>query len=141
MTLNNINVEETVQQVANLLAIEKGLSPVLKGSLEMLLLLVSPLLNRLGLNSTNSRKPSSTDPFRKKQPRLASGRKPGGQPGHVGVTLQQVADPVIVREIAIDRSLLPAGLYRVVVHERRQVIDLDITTVVTEWRAAILVNS
>ena len=43
MTLNNINVEETVQQVANLLATEQGLSPALKGSLEMLLLLVSLL--------------------------------------------------------------------------------------------------
>ena len=84
MTLNNINVEETVQQVANLLATEQGLSPALKGSLEMLLLLVSLLLNRLGLNSSNSSKPPSTDPFRKKQPRLASDRKPGGQPGHVG---------------------------------------------------------
>ena len=61
MTLNNINVEETVQQVANLLATEQGLSPALKGSLEMLLLLVSLLLNRLGLNSSNSSKPPSTD--------------------------------------------------------------------------------
>jgi hypothetical protein len=84
VTLNNINVEETVQQVANLLATEQGLSPALKGSLEMLLLLVSLLLNRLGLNSSNSSKPPSTDPFRKKQPRPASDRKPGGQPGHVG---------------------------------------------------------
>ena len=141
MTLNNINVEETVQQVANLLATEQGLSPALKGSLEMLLLLVSLLLNRLGLNSSNSSKPPSTDPFRKKQPRPASDRKPGGQPGHVGVTLQQVADPDIVREIAVDRSLLPSGQYRVVGHERRQVIDLDITTVVTEWRAEILVDA
>ncbi len=66
MTLNNINVEETVQQVANLLATEQGLSPALKGSLEMLLLLVSLLLNRLGLNSSNSSKPPSTDPYRKK---------------------------------------------------------------------------
>ena len=141
MTLNNINVEETVQQVANLLATEQGLSPALKGSLEMLLLLVSLLLNRLGLNSSNSSKPPSTDPFRKKQPRPARHRKPGGQPGHVGTTLQQVADPDIVREIAVDRSLLPSGQYRVVGHERRQVIDLDITTVVTEWRAEILVDA
>ena len=60
MTINNINVEETVQQVANLLAAEQGLSPALKGSLEMLLLLVSLLLSRLGLNSSNSSKPPST---------------------------------------------------------------------------------
>lgn len=74
MTLNNINVEQTVQQVANLLATEQGLSPALKGSLEMLLLLVSLLLNRLGLNSSNSSKPPSTDPFRKKT--AAAGQRP-----------------------------------------------------------------
>jgi transposase len=46
----------------------------LKSSLEVLLLLVSLVLNRLGLNSTNSSKPLSTDPFRTKESRLASGR-------------------------------------------------------------------
>ncbi len=69
MTIDNINVEETVQKVADLIATEKGLSPALKGSLEVLLLLVSLLLNRLGLNSKNSSKPPSADPFRKKENR------------------------------------------------------------------------
>jgi len=67
VTIDNINVEESVQKVADLIATEKGLSPALRGSLEVLLLLVSLLLNRLGLNSKNSSKPPSTDPFRKKE--------------------------------------------------------------------------
>jgi transposase len=55
------------------------------------------LKRRLGLNSTNSSKPPSTDgPFTKPAPRSQrrpSGRKPGGQPGHPGANLERVADP------------------------------------------------
>ena len=57
----------TVQKVADLIATEKRLPPAFKGSLEVLLLLVSLLINRLRLNSKNSRKPPSIDPFRKKE--------------------------------------------------------------------------
>ncbi|WP_373693268.1 DUF6444 domain-containing protein [Desulfobulbus sp.] len=93
VTIDNINVEETVQRVAELIAAEKGLSPALKGSLKVLLLLVSLLLNRLGLDSKNSSKPPSTDPFRKKEPRSPNGRKPGGQPGHVGAACDRWLNP------------------------------------------------
>ena len=62
------------------------------------------LERRLGLNSTNSGKPPSSDGLSKppagKQKRRRtgslrekSGRKPGGQKGHEGKTLRQVAEP------------------------------------------------
>jgi transposase len=55
------------------------------------------LKRRLGMNSTNSSKPPSSDsPFVKPTPkslRRRSGRRPGGQPGHPGSTLALVADP------------------------------------------------
>lgn len=140
MTIDNINVEETIQRVTNLIAAEQSLSPALKSSLEVLLLLVSLLLNRLGLNSKNSSKPPSTDPYRNKKARSVSGRKPGGQLGHAGTTLTPVSDPDIIKEIAVDRSLLPPGRYQRCGHEARQVIDLDITTLVTEWRAEVVVD-
>ncbi|MCU7882511.1 MAG: hypothetical protein KZQ66_17445, partial [Candidatus Thiodiazotropha sp. (ex Lucinoma aequizonata)] len=44
---------------------ESGLSPALRSALEILLVLVSLLLNRITLNSKNSSKPPSTDPNRK----------------------------------------------------------------------------
>jgi hypothetical protein len=55
------------------------------------------LKRRLGMDSTNSSKPPSSDsPFIKPTPkslRRASGRKPGGQPGHPGSTLALVDNP------------------------------------------------
>jgi len=55
------------------------------------------LKRRLGMNSTNSSMPPSSDsPFVKPAPRSLrrrSGRKPGGQPGHPGSTLALVAEP------------------------------------------------
>lgn len=75
MTIDTINVETTVKRVKDLIAAEKDVSPALKASLEVLLLLVSILVNRLGLNSSNSSKPPSTDPNparRRREPR------PGG---------------------------------------------------------------
>lgn len=141
MTINNIEIEATIDRVKNMVATEQGLSPALKASLDVLLLLVTILVNRLGLNSKNSSKPPSTDPNRSKKPRAASTRKPGGQQGHRGKTLQQVCDPDEIKVIKVDRSILPQGHYKERGYEVCQVIDLDISKVVTEYRAQILEDS
>lgn len=62
---------------------------------------VDELERRLGMNSSNSSKPTSSDGLAKptagekrtKSLRGKSGRKSGGQPGHKGTTLKQVSTP------------------------------------------------
>ena len=56
------------------------------------------LESRLNQNSRNSSKPPSTDFFIKEKPnpksrRKNTGKKPGGQEGHPGTTLDMVNDP------------------------------------------------
>jgi transposase len=138
MTVGNINVEATIKRVRQQLEQEKDLSPAIKSSMEVLLVLVSLLLGRLGLDSSNSSKPPSTDQHRKKVPRVSNGRKPGGQPGRSGKTLQAIDTPDEVKVLLVDRNHLPPGNYREVGYESRQVVDLDISRVVTEFRAQVL---
>jgi transposase len=101
------------------------------------------LRGRLGTDSHNSSKPPSSDgPGSKPHPksrREPSGRKPGGQPGHRGQTLQQVETPDAV---AVDRPVACRGCGEgldqasVVRCERRQVLDLPPVRVqVTEYQA------
>lgn len=103
-------------------------------------MLVSVLLNRVTLSSANSSKPPSSDPNRQKKPRKPSGKSSGGQKGHVGTTLQKVNDPDEVTVIRIDRRTLPKGDYKEVGFETRQVFDIDISRLVTEYQAQILEN-
>jgi transposase len=138
MTIGNIDVEATIERVKTQLAAEKDLSPALRSSLDVLLLLMTILLSRLGLNSKNSSKPPSADPNRTKEPKNKSDRKPGGQNGHNGSTLQPVADPDEIKPLLIDRRTLPKGRYQDVGYESRQVVDLDISKVVIEYRAQVL---
>ena len=66
LVIENIKVEETIGQIKQQLEEEKKLSPALYSSLELLLVLVPLLLNRLGFNIKNSRKPPSNNPNQKK---------------------------------------------------------------------------
>jgi transposase len=140
LKIEDIDVDSSINSVKELLKKEKDLSPALRSALEVLLILVALLLNRMTLNSKNSSKPPSTDPNRKKSSRQGqSSRKPGGQKGRNGATLQPVADPDEVEVLTVDRRSLPKGpQYREAGHESRQVIDIDIARFVTEYRAQIL---
>jgi transposase len=109
-----------------------------------LLARVAELERRLGLNSSNSGKPPSSDglkkPPRVKSLREASGRPSGGQPGHKGETLRQVAEPDVTLdhfpEVCSDcgAALTPSMAEG---HVARQVFDLPKPQplVVTEHRA------
>ena len=105
------------------------------------------LERRLGLNSSNSGKPPSSDGLRKpprrtRSSRERSGKKPGGQKGHKGETLRQVAEHDAVLDhfpsscAACSEDLTPAMSTG---FSARQVFDLPEPPppVVTEHRAHI----
>ena len=110
------------------------------------MLLVTLLVNRLGLNSRNSSKPPSSDfGQNKKSPsdkeHHGKGRKPGGQPGRQGKTLKPVDQPDEIIPIEMDRHTLAAGLeYTADGFEKRQVFSLKISRHVVEYQAEILVD-
>ncbi len=88
-------------------------------------------LNRDSHNSHNSHKPPSSDgPAklpRRRSRRKRSGKAPGGQPGHAGTTLAQVAEPAsVVPHQAPACAQCGASLDTapVVARERRQVFEL-----------------
>jgi transposase len=105
---------------------------------------IAELERRLGLNSSNSGKPPSSDglkkPTRVRSLRERSSRRPGGQKGHKGETLRQVAEPDRVADHYPSAcSECGAGLMPDMVedHATRQVFDLPEPQplIVTEHRA------
>ncbi len=99
------------------------------------------------LNSTNSSKPPSSDGLAKPAPknlRPKTNRKPGGQPGHPGHTLEPVEKPddFQVHPLSLCSCGLCAGVslkdQPVLGYERRQVFDLPpLCLIVTEHQAQI----
>jgi transposase len=140
LKIDAIDVDSAINQVRQLLKTERDLSPALKSALEVILLLVAVLLNRVTLNSKNSSKPPASDPNRKKGARKKSDKPSGGQTSHVGTTLRTVDNPDEIEIITLDRSILPDGQYTEDGFERRQVFDIDISRVVTEYQAQRLIN-
>jgi transposase len=138
MKIENIDITATIEKAQALIHQDEQMSAATKSIVEVLILLISLLANRLNLDSTNSSKPPSADPNRKKKPKPKTGRKKGGQNGHVGTTLKKVDDPDIIEPIDIDRRTLPPGQYHEAGFEARQVFDIDISRVVTEYRAQVL---
>ncbi|WP_221897132.1 DUF6444 domain-containing protein [Bathymodiolus japonicus methanotrophic gill symbiont] len=140
MKIDFIDVDSAISHAKQLLETERDISPALKSALEVILLLVTVLLNRVTLNSKNSSKPPASDPNRKKGNRKKSDKPSGGQKSHVGTTLQKIDDPDEIEIITIDRRTLPKGRYTADGFETRQVFDIDISRVVTEYQAQRLIN-
>lgn len=105
---------------------------------------VAELERRLGLNSSNSGKPPSSDglkkPPRTKSLRESSDKPPGGQKGHPGETLRQVAEPSVILDHYPERCLRCGSALTPemsTASSARQVFDLPEPQplVVTEHRA------
>ncbi len=131
MALEKINITETVDKARGLLESERDISPGLKAMIEMLLMIVILFAERFGLNSKNSSKPPSTDLNRKKKKKASTNKKAGGQPGRVGVNLEPVSEPDVIIPLKLDKRRLPKGEYREVGFESRQVVDIEISRIVT----------
>ena len=116
-----------------------GLVKKLSGEVERLRRRVEELEGRLKKDSHNSSKPPSAEGLRKpKSQRKSSGKKPGGQKGHLGSTLKQMTNPDRIVEAPIScwceacGAALSEGETTV---ETRQVIDLaPLRLDVTEYR-------
>ena len=147
MTIQGLDINQQIKEIENALKSEKNLSPTMLAMIKMLILIVKLLSNKNGLNSRNSSKPPSTDQTggnnKNKKTNDESDenqRKPGGQNGHKGTTLKQTQNPDEVEELKIDRSTIPAGKYTVIGYEKRQVIDISIKKIITEYQAQVLID-
>ena len=142
MASRKVVVGQAIQAATNIIETDPNISPGVKSALTTLVNVVHLLSNQLGLNSSNSSKPPSSDPNRARKTRTTKGkrRKPGGQNGHSGSRLEQVQNPTIVEELLIDRRTLPPGKWKSAGFDTRQVFDVEVSFSVTEYQAEVLEN-
>lgn len=132
-----------VQRLEAIIAQQQQQIAALQAQVAALQARVKELEDRLATDSHNSSKPPSSDGFSRPNGsmRQASGKKPGGQPGHRGHTLRMVDTPdQIVRHRATRCSCCGASLEgsEPVGYERRQVVDLPpVKLEVVEHRAEV----
>jgi transposase len=141
VTVGKINITNALKNAEAMLRDDQSLSPQMRAMVELLIVIISLLAAKLGINSKNSSTPPSQDPKRprgSKRKTKGKKRKPGGQKGHDGTTLEKVANPDHIETLEIDRRTLPHGTYTPKGFDARQVIDIEITSNVTEYRAEIL---
>jgi transposase len=123
MKINGIEIDSVIDSTKKLLTEDKSILPALRAAIELIMLVVSLLANRLGLNSQNSSKPPSTDFDRKKNSRNKSDNPTGGHKGREGKTLSPFEEPDVVKDIPVNRAPLPPGKYRDIGVQCRQVVD------------------
>lgn len=138
-------VQTTSQELFDRLQIVKSdpmQSQENKDHLDFIIAGLQVMAEKLGLNSRNSSKPPSSDENKlNKNNRNPSGKPRGGQQGHCGSTLEQTDSPDIVTDLKIDTSELDEGkTYHDHGHIKRQVIDIKISKVITEYRAQRVID-
>jgi len=138
--LNGISVNKIIEEAEEIVGKDESLSPIIKATMNMMIMIIKLLSNRINITSKNSSKPPSSDTNRKRgSNNKKSNKKPGGQNGHIGTKLKKVSAPDRIEEIKIDIETLPKGVeYKKVGYEARQKFDIEISRVVTEYRAEIL---
>ena len=67
MKIESIDIEDNIKRVREMMEKEKNIPASLKMAIEILIFIVSALINRLKLNSSNSSKPPSSDGYKKQK--------------------------------------------------------------------------
>ncbi len=124
-----LSLEQENQLLKSANQLLKSANELLKSENQTLKSEGQALKQQIGLNSSNSHKPPSSDGYGKK-PAITknTGKKRGGQPGHQGKNLKMVSKPdeVLLHYANIcsccGRSL--GATDSIGVHERRQVFDM-----------------
>ena len=140
MTLAQIDINKELIKINKQIAMHTDLSPEFQSSLKLMILIITLLINKLGLNSQNSNLPPSKDNFRSRSSSKTSTRKkqPGGQKGHDGSTLELVEKPDEIINIKIDKRTIPKSDYKQKPPRVRQVHNIILKCVVTEYRAEVI---
>jgi len=141
MKISEVDVTGALADAEKLVEKDKSVSPHIRAVVKVLIVIIKLFIDKFKLNSSTSSIPPSKDPTRQRgSKRKTKGikRKPGGQKGHEGTTLQKVENPDHIEPIVVDRRTIPRGTYTDIGFDGRQVIDIKISRHVTEYRAQIL---
>lgn len=143
MKIDNINIQETLEKAKEALEKDKKVSKTVRVFMNLLITIISILVNKLNLNSSNSSKPPSTDnSAMKKKRKKKTKKKPGGQKGHIGTTLEQVEDPDEIQDLKIDKRILPRDkTYDPDGYIARQVVNIIISRKIIEYRAEAIIDN
>jgi transposase len=156
MELDKVKVREVLKNAKELMGKSKDLSPELVAVFSLLVTMMEILLTLIKIpkNSRNSSIPPSMDINRAKN--LASDKdqiestseskapdkkkkKPGGQKGREGKNLKPFENPDKIIPILVEREDLPKGHeYKAAGFVARQVVDMEISRIVTEYRLEVL---
>lgn len=142
MKIESVDANKIIEKAQALVEHDQNLSPSIKDIIESLISLTKTLIDKLKLNSSNSSKPPSSDPNRKKKKTKKSNKSRGGQIGHQGTSLVPVSDPDEIETLTIDRRRLPRDKeYQQGDYISRQVVDIQVSKIVTEYRAQVLIDN
>ncbi len=122
-------VEDLKETIKNL----KKENTKLKNEIEKITDQLETLRNRIKKTSETSDKPSSVNIFKKPiSTRTKSGKKPGGQPGHKGHTLNPFPDAEIVDCLPAEKCDCGGTVYISEGYKSKQSVDIKVIIKVTE---------
>jgi transposase len=137
--IKDFDISSEIKKVQAHIESQKNLPLETVALLQMLMTIITLMMNFFGANSKNSGTPPSQDPYRAKKTRVKTGKKPGAQKGHVGTTLEPVENPDEIVKLKINPSSLPKDrTFTELESQKRQEINVRITTSVTEYQAQVL---